>query len=58
MEEAIRLAKDPAQRKHVGTIYVTDAPNTGCAGVGTWNLLPGRCTGDALYWPRLKELTN
>ncbi|HEX6290457.1 MAG TPA: spherulation-specific family 4 protein [Herpetosiphonaceae bacterium] len=62
MEAAINLARS----RHVGYFYATDATSdanwVGCTingqQYGTWNLLPGRCSSDTTYWPRLKALTD
>lgn len=64
MEQAVTLARS----RHVGHIYVTDAAaDTNYVGCtlngevyGTWNILPGRCSGETnyAYWSRLKQLTD
>jgi hypothetical protein len=64
MENAIALARTAG--KHAGYVSVTDETSNaqwiGCTlngtNYGTWNLLPGRCSGDTTYWPRMKQLTD
>jgi hypothetical protein len=65
MESAIALAR--TDTKYAGYVSVTDETSdanwvgcylNGTDPYGTWNLLPGRCSADTTYWPRMKQLTD